>query len=71
MESNQIADQTKRELRRIYENLNPAALYRRITALQEQLEEASAGKLEGYGKPSYRCPDIRIGKRRNPVAATA
>ncbi len=71
MESNQIADQTKRELRRIYENLNPAALYRRITALQEQLEEASAGKLEGYGKPSYRGPDIRIGKRRNPVAATA
>ena len=71
MESNQIADQTKRELRKIYESLNPAALYRRITTLREQLEEASAGKLEGYGKPSYRGPEIRISKRRNPVAATA
>ena len=71
MGSSQIAGQTMRELRRIYESLNPAALYRRITALREQLEEASAGKLEGYGKPSYRGPAIRISKRRNPVAATA
>jgi hypothetical protein len=71
MESSQIAAETKRELRRIYESLNPAALYRRITELREQLEEASAGKLEGYGKPSYRGPAIRISKGRNPVAATA
>jgi len=71
MESSQIADKTKRELRRIYESLNPAALYRRITALREQLEEASVGKLEGYGKPSYRGPAIRISKRRNQMAATA
>jgi hypothetical protein len=46
-------------------------LYRRITALREQLEEASTGKLEGYGKPSYRGPAIRISKRRNQMAATA
>ena len=71
MGSSQIAGQTKRELRRIYESLNPAALCRRITVLREQLEEASAGKLEGYGKPSYRGPAIRISQQRNPVAATA
>jgi len=71
IESNQIAGKTKRELRGIYESLNPAALYRRITALREQLEEASAGKLEGYGKPSYRGPALRISKRRNPMAAVA
>jgi hypothetical protein len=71
MESSQITDKKKRELRKIYESLNPAALCRRITALREQLEEASAGKLEGYGKPSYRGPEIRISKRRNPIAATA
>ena len=71
MESRQIDGQTKRELRKIYESLNPAELYRRLTALREQLEEASAGKSEGFGKPAYRGPAIRISKRRNPVAATA
>ena len=71
MGSKQIAGQTKRELRKIYERLNPAALFRRITELREQLEEASAGKLEGYGKPSYRGLEIRISRRRNPLAATA
>ena len=71
MESNQVTEERKRELRRIYESLNPAALYRRITELREQLEEASAGKVEGYGVPSYRGPEIRVSKRRNPMAATA
>jgi len=71
MESGQIGKETKRELRKIYEGLNPAAVCRRITALREQLEEASAGKPEGYGKPSYRGPAIRISTRRNPMAATA
>lgn len=66
MESSQIADQTKRELRKIYEGLNPAALYRRITEVRQQLEQASAGKLEGYGKPSYRGPELRVSQRRNP-----
>ena len=71
MQSSEISGQTKRELRRIYESLNPAAQYRRITPLREQLEEASAGNLEGYGKPSYRGSAIRVSKRRSPVAATA
>jgi hypothetical protein len=69
--SSQIDRQTKRELRRVYESLNPGALYRRLTELREQLEERSAGKSEGLGKWAYRGPDIRISKRRNPVAATA
>lgn len=71
MESGQTQNSTKRELRKTYESLNPAALYRQLTDLRQQLEEASTGKLEGNGKPSYRGPAIRISKRRNPLAATA
>ena len=52
--SSQIDRQTKRELRRVYKNLNPGALYRRLTELREQLEERSAGKSEGLGKSAYR-----------------
>ncbi len=69
--SSQIDRKTKRELRKVYDSLNPAALYRRLTELREQLEERSAGKSEGLGKSAYRGPDIRISKRRNPVGATA
>jgi len=71
MESDQTAESTKRALRQVYESLNPAALYRRLTEVRQQLEEVSAGKLEGNGKPSYRGTAIRISKRRNPLAATA
>jgi hypothetical protein len=71
MESGQIPEQTKKALKSTYESLNPAALRRRIDQLRAQLEEASAGKSEGYGKPSYRGPDIRISKRRNPGWAEA
>ncbi len=71
MGSRQVDRKTKQQLRSIYEALNPAALYRRLTELREQLETISAGKSEGYGKPAYRGPDIRISKRRNPVAAVA
>jgi hypothetical protein len=71
MESPQVDRKTKRRLKEIYEGLNPAELYRRLTELREQLEVASSGKSEGYGKPSYRGPDIRISKRRNPQTAVA
>jgi hypothetical protein len=50
-----------RQLQSIYEALNPAELYRRLTELRVQLEEASAGKSEGFGKRAYRSPDIRSG----------
>ena len=71
MESPQTDRKTKRQLREIYEDLNPAELYRRLTELRAQLEKLSSGKPEGYGKPAYRGPDIRISRRRNPVPAVA
>ena len=71
MTSGQIDRQTKRQLQSVYAALNPAALYRRLTELRVQLEEVSAGKSEGLGKFSYRGPDIRVSKRRNPMAANA
>ena len=71
MASEQIDRKTKRQLQSVYASLNPAALYRKLTELREQLEAVSAGKSEGLGKPAYRGPDIRISKRRNPVAAIA
>jgi Integrase core domain len=71
MESNQIDRKTKQHLRTQYEALNPARLSRRLTELREKLEELSAGKPEGFGKPSYRGPNIRVSKRRNPLAAIA
>ena len=71
MGSRQVDRKTKQQLRSTYEALNPAALYRRLTKLREQLEAISAGKSEGYGKPSYHGPAIRISRRRNPVVAVA
>jgi plasmid stabilization system protein ParE len=71
MGSSQVDRKMKQQLRSTYEDLNPAALYRRLTELREQLEAISAGKSEGYGKPAYRGPDIRISRRRNPVVAVA
>jgi hypothetical protein len=47
------------QLQSIYEALNPAELYRRLTELRVQLEEARAGKSEGFGKRAYRDTDIR------------
>jgi hypothetical protein len=66
LESGQIAEKAKKALKSTYESLNPAALRRQIDQLRERLEEVSVGKPEGYGKLSYRGPDLRIGKRRNP-----
>jgi hypothetical protein len=71
MESDQVGRETKRQMKRTYEELNPAALYRQLTELRVRLEEMSTGKSEGMGKQSYRGPGIRISRRRNPVAAVA
>jgi hypothetical protein len=71
MGSRQVDRKTKQQLRSTYEALNPAELYRRLTELRGELEALSAGKSEGYGKPAYRGPDIRISKRRNPQVAVA
>jgi hypothetical protein len=71
MESRQVEKATKQQLQQIYQGLNPAKLYRQLTELRRQLEVLSAGKSEGYGKPSYHGPALRISKRRNPEAAVA
>jgi hypothetical protein len=71
MASDQVDRQTKRKLEAIYKGLNPAELCRQLTKLRVQLEEVSAGKSEGYGKPAYRGPDIHIGNRRNHALAMA
>lgn len=71
MASRQVDRNTKQTLRSAYETLNPAALHRRLTELRLQLEAISAGKSEGYGKPSYHGPAIRISRRRNTTAAVA
>jgi len=71
MQSPQVDVKTKRKLREIYEQLNPAQLYRQLTGLREQLEILSSGKSEGYGKPSYRGVAIRLSRRRNPQVAVA
>jgi hypothetical protein len=71
MASDQIDRKTKRQLKKIYESLNPAELCRQLTRLREQLEALSAGKSEGVVTRSYRGPDIRISKRRNPITGKA
>jgi Integrase core domain len=68
MESTQIDRKTKRQLRSLYETLNPAELHRRLEGLRERLEEASAGKSEGTVQRPYRGPDIAISRRRGALA---
>lgn len=68
MGSRQIDRKTKRQLREIYETLNPAELNRRLTELREQLEAISGGKPEALPKPAYRGPAISIGSRRKRAA---
>lgn len=69
--SPQVSAEKKQELKAVYEALNPAELNRRLTALRAELEKISAGKSEGNGTRSYRGPDIRISRRRNPVGQAA
>lgn len=68
MGSRQIERKTKRQLREIYQTLNPAELHRRLTDLREQLEVISSGKAEVLRKPAHRGPDISIGSRRKRAA---
>jgi len=67
--SRQVDGKTKGQLRKIYAELNPAELHRQLTKLRGELEKLSQGKLEGYGKPAHRGPNLRLGRRRNPMAA--
>jgi hypothetical protein len=71
MASRQVSRQKKQEMKSLYEQLNPAELNRRLTELRAELEKLSAGKQEGIGTHSYRGPDIRLSKRRNPAGQAA
>ena len=71
LKSRQVDGKTKGQLRKIYVDLNPAELHRQLTKLRGELERLSQGKLEGYGKLAHRGPDLRLGRRRNPMAAVA
>lgn len=71
MASREVLPNKKQDLKAIYERLNPAELNRKLTQLRSQLEEISSGKLEGNGARSFRGPDIRIGRRRNPAVEAA
>ena len=68
--SRQIDGQTKRELRRQYETLNPAALHRRLEELRAKLEKISAGKVEVVRPPTAHGPSITLDRRRGGVAGT-
>jgi hypothetical protein len=71
MASREVLPKQKQELKAIYEGLNPAELNRKLTQLRSQLEKISSGKLEGNGAGSFRGPDIRISRRRNPAVQAA
>ena len=64
MESRQIDRKTRKELRTLYEALNPAELQRRLNGLREQLERVSASKSELVHARSRRGPDITIRPER-------
>jgi len=69
IESGQADRSTKQQLRRVYEELNPAELKRHIDQLRAQLELLSAGKAEVVRQPAAHGPGITISKRRGAAAA--
>jgi hypothetical protein len=69
--SPQVKRSVKQQLRRVYEQLNPAELHRRLAGLREQLENANLGKVEAIGKRRHRGPDITISRRRGTAAGRA
>jgi hypothetical protein len=71
MESDCIERKTKRLLQTVYEDLNPAALQRRLTELRIELEAVSAGKSEACGKPRQHGPALRIRGKRKAMEAVA
>jgi hypothetical protein len=69
MKSRQIKRQAKKELRSVYESLNPAELSRQLTTLRQQLEQISAAKGELAHKPARHGPSIDLRSRRRILAA--
>jgi hypothetical protein len=65
----QVDLKTKRQLKAIYDTLNPAELGRRLNELRERLEAVSGAKAEVIAKRAWRGPEIRIGTRRGTAPA--
>ncbi len=70
LDSGQVDRQTKQELRRIYEGLNPAELHRRLEELRRQLEQVSEAKTIPQ-KTRQHGPGITINRRRGTAATAA
>ena len=64
LESKQISRQKARELRTIYESLNPAELHRRLNELRRELFELADAALPTILRRRSRGPDIVLGRRR-------
>jgi hypothetical protein len=64
LESGQISRKKARELRTIYESLNPAELHRRLNELRRQLFELADTTLPAILRRRQRGPDIVLGRRR-------
>jgi hypothetical protein len=65
----QVDLKTKRQLKAIYDTLNPAELGRRLNELRERLEAVSGARAEVIAKRAWRGPEIRIGTRRGTAPA--
>jgi len=64
LESKQIGRKKARELRTIYESLNPAELHRRLNELRRELFELADAALPTILRRRSRGPDIVLGRRR-------
>ena len=62
--SGQLKKQTLRELRAVYESLNPAELHRRLRALREQLFDLADRKLPVVMRPKHRGPGLVFGRQK-------
>ena len=63
--SGQLKKHALRELRAVYESLNPAELQRRLRALREQLFDLAEGKLPVVMRPKHRGPSLLFGRQKN------
>jgi hypothetical protein len=63
--SGQLKKHALRQLRAVYESLNPAELHRRLMALREQLFDLADRKLPVVMRPKHRAPGLVFGRQKN------
>jgi hypothetical protein len=63
--SGQLNKHASRELRTVYESLNPAELHRQLRALREQLFDLADRKLPVVMRPKHRGPGLVFGRQKN------